>query len=32
MDESDHYVPTDTGTWLKGNADRIAAIPITSPA
>jgi NAD(P)-dependent dehydrogenase (short-subunit alcohol dehydrogenase family) len=32
MDESDHYVPADTGAWLKGNAERIAAIPIVSPA
>jgi NAD(P)-dependent dehydrogenase (short-subunit alcohol dehydrogenase family) len=32
MDESDHYVPVDTNTWLKGNAERIAATPIVSPA
>jgi NAD(P)-dependent dehydrogenase (short-subunit alcohol dehydrogenase family) len=32
MDESDHYVPADTGTWMKENAARIAAVPIVSPA
>jgi hypothetical protein len=32
MNESDHYVPADTDAWLKGNAERIAATPIVSPA
>jgi NAD(P)-dependent dehydrogenase (short-subunit alcohol dehydrogenase family) len=32
MDDSDHYVPVDTETWLDANAERIAAIPIVSPA
>jgi NAD(P)-dependent dehydrogenase (short-subunit alcohol dehydrogenase family) len=32
MDDSDHYVPADTQAWLAGNAERIAATPITSPA
>jgi hypothetical protein len=25
MDESRHYVPVDTTSWLKGNAARVAA-------
>jgi NAD(P)-dependent dehydrogenase (short-subunit alcohol dehydrogenase family) len=32
MNESVYYVPADTSTWLKGNAERIAATPIVSPA
>jgi hypothetical protein len=32
MDESEHYIPADTGAWMKGNAERIAATPIASPA
>jgi hypothetical protein len=32
MDESNHYIPADTTTWLTGNAERIAATPIASPA
>jgi NAD(P)-dependent dehydrogenase (short-subunit alcohol dehydrogenase family) len=32
MDESDHYVPVDTNTWMNENAERIAATPIVSPA
>jgi NAD(P)-dependent dehydrogenase (short-subunit alcohol dehydrogenase family) len=27
MDASDHYVPADTDTWMKANAERIAATP-----
>ncbi|MFF7601944.1 SDR family NAD(P)-dependent oxidoreductase [Streptomyces mirabilis] len=32
MNESDHYIPQDTNTWLVGNAERIAASPVTSLA
>jgi NAD(P)-dependent dehydrogenase (short-subunit alcohol dehydrogenase family) len=31
MDASDHYVPADTDTWMKANAERIAATAIVSP-
>jgi NAD(P)-dependent dehydrogenase (short-subunit alcohol dehydrogenase family) len=30
MDTSDHYVPADTDTWMKANAERIAAAPVVS--
>jgi hypothetical protein len=32
MNESVYYVPADTSTWFKANAERIAATPIMSPA
>jgi len=32
MDESAHYVPVDTTTWLEGNAARIAATPAVTTA
>jgi NAD(P)-dependent dehydrogenase (short-subunit alcohol dehydrogenase family) len=32
MDESAHYVPVDTQTWMIGNAERIAATPTVQPA
>jgi NAD(P)-dependent dehydrogenase (short-subunit alcohol dehydrogenase family) len=32
MDASDHYIPADTGMWLQGYAEWIAAIPVASPA
>jgi NAD(P)-dependent dehydrogenase (short-subunit alcohol dehydrogenase family) len=28
MDESEHYIPRDTSSWLEGNAERIAAHPV----
>jgi NAD(P)-dependent dehydrogenase (short-subunit alcohol dehydrogenase family) len=32
MDPSDHYIPADTGIWLQGYAEWMAAIPVASPA
>ncbi|MFC8827362.1 SDR family NAD(P)-dependent oxidoreductase [Streptomyces sp. NPDC057137] len=31
MDAADHYIPEDTDAWMKGNAERIASTPPTSP-
>jgi hypothetical protein len=30
MDASDHHIPADTDTWMKANAERIAATPVVS--
>jgi NAD(P)-dependent dehydrogenase (short-subunit alcohol dehydrogenase family) len=32
MDESRHYIPLDTTSWLEGNAERIAASPAAPSA
>ena len=32
MDPTDHYIPADTGMWLQGYAEWIAAAQVASPA
>jgi NAD(P)-dependent dehydrogenase (short-subunit alcohol dehydrogenase family) len=32
MDPTDHYIPADTGRWLQGYAEWIAASQVASPA
>ena len=32
MDPADHYIPADTGVWMQGYAEWIAATPVASPA
>ncbi|HEY4463036.1 MAG TPA: SDR family NAD(P)-dependent oxidoreductase [Streptosporangiaceae bacterium] len=32
MDPSDHYIPADTGVWLQGYAERIAAAQVAAPS
>ena len=32
MNPTDHYIPADTGMWLQGYAEWIAAAQVAAPA